>query len=347
MDALFLVGFLVVIVGLLVFDLLVVGKNSHVVSFKEAALWSAFWIALALAFSFLLLAFGEKVHGISNLEQLQQAFTRYLPNIPFDGLSYDQAVALFRKNMTINYLSGYFIEKTLSVDNIIVMMMLLTAFSVRKEFYKKVLFWGILGAIILRFIFIFAGAALIERFEWILYIFGAFLVYSGVKMYVNRNKDEKIEPQNHPLVKLLSKRLGVFPRYVGGAFAVKYKGRWMITPLLLVLVMVEFTDVIFALDSIPAIFAVSRDPYIVFFSNIFAIIGLRALFFLLAGVIDKFRFLKGGIAILLAYVGVKLLAHGKLDNWGFKPEYSLFFILGVLTLSVVLSLMFPKKVDRL
>lgn len=347
MDSLFLIGFLVVIVGLLVFDLLVVGKNSHVVSFKEAALWSAFWILLALSFSFLLLAFGEKVHGITTMEELSKAFARYLPAINIEGLSYTEAVALFRKNMTINYLSGYFIEKTLSVDNIIVMMMLLTAFSVRKEFYKKVLFWGILGAIILRFIFIFVGAALIQRFEWILYIFGAFLVYSGVKMYLGRNKDEKIEPQHHPIVKFLSKRLGVFPRYVGGAFAVKSNGRWMITPLLLVLIMVEFTDVIFALDSIPAIFAVSRDPYIVFFSNIFAIIGLRALFFLLAGVVDKFRFLKDGIAILLAYVGVKLLVHHYLEGWGFKPEYSLFFILGVLTVSVVLSLMFPKKAVRL
>jgi tellurite resistance protein TerC len=220
---------------------------------------------------------------------------------------------------------------------------------VRKEHYKPVLFWGILGAIILRSVFIFVGAALIHQFSWLLLVFGGFLVYSGIKMYVDRNKDEIVEPQNHKLVKFLSNRFLVYPRYVSSRFFLRKNKKFYITPLFIVLVLIEFSDLIFAFDSIPAIFAVTIDPYIVFFSNIFAILGLRALFFLLIKVVDKFWLLKPGVSILLIFIGFKLLFHHWLDFIGFKTVHSLMFISFVLVFSIVLSLLFPrdKKSDEI
>lgn len=342
-ETLFLGIFLVFIVSILLFDLLIVGRNSHIVSFKEAAGWTITWVSLSIAFAGFIYLHGEKVHGIETMEHLARIVKNYTPHINISGLEYPEALVLYRKTMTIDYLSGYLIEEILSIDNLFVIIMILSAFSVKPESYKPVLFWGILGAIVLRFIFIFVGAALIHKFEWILLVFGGYLVYAGVKMFVNRNKEEKIEPQNHGLVKFLSKRFRVFPRYVGNKFFIRKNGILYITPLFIVLIMVEFTDVIFATDSIPAIFSVTRDPYVVFFSNIFAILGLRSLFFLLIHVVDMFHYLKIGISILLTFVGVKLLAHTWLESVGFKSVHSLYFILFVLVGSVALSLLFPKK----
>jgi tellurite resistance protein TerC len=240
-------------------------------------------------------------------------------------------------------LSGYLIEKSLSIDNLFVIMAILKAFTVKKEAYKQVLFWGILGAILMRFIFIFAGAALITRFEWVLYIFGAYLLYAGIKMYLDRNKEIHIEPQNHPMVKFLSKRFNVYPRYVDNRFFIRKEARLFFTPLFVVLMLVEVSDLIFALDSIPAVFAVTRDPYIVFFSNIFAILGLRSLFFLLIKVVERFYLLKVGVSLLLVFVGLKLIAHDWMLQIGYKPVFSLYIILGILTLSVTLSILIPKK----
>jgi tellurite resistance protein TerC len=206
-----------------------------------------------------------------------------------------------------------------------------------------VLFWGILGAILLRFLFIYTGAALIQRFEWILLVFGAFLVFTGIKIYIQRNEDEKIEANDHWLVKFLSRHTNVYPRYFKDHFFVTSKRKVYITPLFIVLLLIEFTDVIFATDSIPAIFAVTRDPFIVFFSNIFAIIGLRTLFFMLMRVVNLFHYLKIGIAFLLVFVGFKLLFHSWLDDIGFKSVYSLFVILGTLAVCIVISLAFPPK----
>jgi tellurite resistance protein TerC len=334
--------FIIFVVGMLLLDLLIIGKGSHEVSVKEAAVWSTIWIALALLFSIFLRYHAELVHGIRNAEGLKVVIDKYSPRLITDFSDYEKALDIFRNATMINYLSGYLIEKSLSVDNLFVIMAILSAFSVRKEYYKPVLFWGILGAIVMRFIFIFAGASLINRFGWLLYIFGAYLVYTGVKMYLERNKEIKIEPQNHPLVKFLSKRMNVLSRYVNGNFTVIKDGKLFLTPLFVVLIIIEFTDLVFAMDSIPAIFAVSRDPYIVFFSNIFAILGLRSLFFLLIKVVEKFYLLKAGVAILLVYVGAKLLLHDWLDRFGFKPEYSLYIILAVLAFSIVFSLIFPK-----
>ncbi|MCF8371944.1 MAG: TerC/Alx family metal homeostasis membrane protein [Bacteroidales bacterium] len=342
-EIIFFIAFVTFIVAVLLLDLLVIGKGSHVVSVKESVIWSSIWIFLALGFAVFLRFFGEIVHGIESFEDLRIIAQKYAPFLALDETSFENSLNLYRKNSAINFLSGYLIEKSLSVDNLFVMMAILTAFSVKKSDYKRVLFWGILGAIVMRCIFIFAGAALIYRFEWLLYIFGLYLIYVGIKMYMQRNTETKVEPQNHPVVKFLSKRFSVFPRYVGDSFFIKKNGIVYITPLLIVLIIIEFTDLVFALDSIPAIFSVTRDPYIVFFSNIFAILGLRALFFLLIEVVEKFYLLKIGVSILLVYVGLKLLFHEFLVHIGFKPVYSLYIILFVLIGSILLSIVFPKK----
>ncbi len=204
------------------------------------------------------------------------------------------------------------------------------------------MFWGILGAIVLRFIFIFAGVAIIQKFEWVLLIFGGFLVFQGFKIFFEKEENQK-DPHESWLFKFLSRHIKIHQDYSKEKFWFRENKHLIFTPLFVVLIMIEFSDVIFAFDSIPAIFAVSRDPFIVFFSNIFAILGLRSLFFLIANLVNKFRFLKPGIAVLLIFVGIKLLFHTKLKEWGFQPEYSLYFIAFVMLASILLSIIFPKK----
>jgi tellurite resistance protein TerC len=335
-------GFLLLIVFVLMIDLLVVGRNSHIVSTKEALIWSSVWFTLSMGFYVFLKFYGHMLHGIETPAELSEVVNRYAPGLKFQLPDFEGMVGEYRNNMAMSYLAGYFIEQTLSIDNVFVILLILQSFSVPHKNYKTVLFWGVLGAIILRFIFIFAGAALIHQFAWILYVFGAFLVFQGVKILVKKD-DQHSDPHDSFIVKFLSKYLNILKEYHGDRFALNYHGKVFFTPLMLVLVLVEFTDVIFALDSIPAVFSVSLDPFVVFFSNIFAIIGLRSLFFLLANMIDKFRFLNIGVSILLIFVGVKLLAHTWLDDIGFKSSYSLYFIATTLVLSVVISALFPEK----
>jgi tellurite resistance protein TerC len=335
-------GFLVLIIFVLMIDLLVVGRNSHVVSTKEALSWTSVWVALSLGFYVFLRFYGHLLHGIETPEHLAEVVRQYAPELKFKMSDFEGMLGEYRDHMSMSYLAGYFIEQTLSIDNVFVILMILQGFAVPQKNYKTVLFWGVLGAIILRFIFIFAGAALIHRFEWVLYIFGAFLVFQGLKILFKKDGEEK-DPHDSPIVKFLSRYLNITKEYHGDRFALNYHGKVCFTPVMLVLVMVEFTDVIFALDSIPAVFSVSLDPYVVFFSNIFAIIGLRSLFFLLANMVDKFRFLNVGVSVLLIFVGVKLLAHSWLEEIGFKSSYSLYFIAITLTLSVVFSMLFPEK----
>lgn len=335
-------GGLLLIIFVLMIDLLVVGRNSHVVSTKEALGWTSIWFMLAMGFYVFLMFYGHLLHGITSKEELLGVVTRYAPELHFQLTDFEGMVGEYRNHMATSYLAGYFIEQTLSIDNVFVILLILQGFSVPLKNYKTVLFWGVLGAIILRFIFIFVGAALIHRFAWILYVFGAFLIFQGIKILV-KNDENKKDPHEYAIVKFLSKYLNISKEYHGDRFAVNKNGKVFFTPLMLVLVLVEFTDVIFALDSIPAVFSVSLDPYVVFFSNIFAIIGLRSLFFLLANMVDKFRFLNVGVSILLIFVGVKLLAHNWLDDIGYKSSYSLYFIALTLTLSVVFSALFPKK----
>ncbi|MFY9153164.1 MAG: TerC/Alx family metal homeostasis membrane protein [Prolixibacteraceae bacterium] len=335
-------GFLLLIVIVLMIDLLVVGRHSHIVSTKEALGWTTVWFMLSMGFYVFLYFYGHLLHGIDTPEKLAEVVLKYAPEIKFRMTDFEGMVGEYRNHMSMSYLAGYFIEQTLSIDNVFVILLILQGFSVPLKNYKTVLFWGVLGAIILRFIFIFAGAALIQRFEWILYVFGAFLVFQGIKILVKKDGHNK-DPHDYAIVKFLSKYLNISKEYAGDKFAVNINGKVFFTPLMLVLVLVEFTDVIFALDSIPAVFSVSLDPFVVFFSNIFAIIGLRSLFFLLANMVDKFRFLNVGVSVLLVFVGVKLLAHHWLEEIGFKSAYSLYFIAATLVLSVVFSILFPKK----
>jgi tellurite resistance protein TerC len=225
-----------------------------------------------------------------------------------------------------------------------VFILIFNSFGVQKRYYKKILVWGILGAIILRLIFIFLGAALLQKFDWIIYVFGAFLVYTGVKILFSSGEEEHIEPGEHPVVKLLSKYFNVYKRNVIGRFFVRLKtGKLYMTPLFVIVVVIAFTDILFAVDSIPAIFSISKDPYIVFFSNVFAVMGLRSLFFFLSSLMGLFRFLPMGLGVLLSFVGGKMLAHSKLEEWGFGTLSSLGVIIGILTISILLSVLFPEK----
>lgn len=335
-------GFLLLIVSVLMIDLLVVGRKSHIVSTKEALGWTSIWVLLALGFYVFLKFYGHLLHGIHTPAELTEVAGKYAPELRFKLNDFNGMLGEYRDHMSMSYLAGYFIEQTLSIDNVFVILLILQGFTVPQKNYKTVLFWGVLGAIILRFIFIFAGAALIQRFEWVLYFFGAFLVFQGIRILVKKEDSGK-DPRDSMIVKYLSRYLNITKEYVGNKFAVKEAGMLFFTPLMVVVVLVEFTDVIFALDSIPAVFSVTLDPYVVFFSNIFAIIGLRSLFFLLANMIDKFRFLNIGVSILLIFVGIKLLAHTWLEEIGFKSSYSLYFIAITIILSVVFSVLFPEE----
>jgi tellurite resistance protein TerC len=295
------IAFLAFIILLLTLDLGVFHRKSHVVKIKEALIWSAVWISLALTFNY--------------------------------GIYY-----FMGKEKALEFLTGYLIEKSLSIDNLFVFIMLFTFFDVKPMYQHKVLFWGILGALILRAIFIFAGVAMISKFHWIIYIFGGFLVYTGIKMLFHSNA--KIEPHKNPLVKLFKKFFPVTENMHGGRFFQKINAKTFATPLFVVLLVVEFTDLIFAVDSIPAILAVSNDTFIIFTSNVFAILGLRALYFALAGITKYFHYLKYGLSAILVFVGIKMVIVG---FYKIPIFYSLFTILGILIITILFSLIFPKN----
>ncbi len=342
-ENLFFIVFFTVVLGALLIDLLIIGRNHHELSIRESLTLSIVWVLLAFGFYFFILYFGDHIHKMTTVEEIRAFTQQYSPHIKISTDNINEALALYRKALAMDYLAGYFLEYSLSLDNVFVILMILTSFSVDPKNYKKVLFWGILGAIVLRFIFIFAGSALVTRFEWLLYLFGVFLAYTGIKMFLNRNKEEKMEVHEHPIVKFLSKHFNIYSTYIDGHFWKRINGKLYFTPLFVVLVLIEFTDVIFAFDSIPAIFSITRDPYIVFFSNIFAIIGLRSLFFLLSRLVHYFQYLKIGIAFLLFFVGLKLIFHHLLDIIGFSSIHSLIVILSTLFISILASILFPDK----
>ena len=345
-EIIFFGSFLLFIVLMLSIDLGLFNKKDHKVSMKEAAIMSFIWVSFAIGFYFILLTEGEILHGITDFAHLQEITTKHLHNIKLIPDNFEASLALYKQNLALEFLTGYVIEYALSVDNIFVMVLIFSAFGVDEKYYHRVLFWGIIGAVLMRFLFIFIGSSLINQFGWILYIFGGFLIYTGISMFLSKDEEEKIDTENHKVVRFASRYFSVYPEYVGNKFFLKVDGKKMVTPLFIVLLIVEFTDLIFAVDSIPAIFAVTKDPYIVFFSNIFAILGLRSMFLLLVNVIDKFHYLKVGLAFLLVFIGVKMLAHHWLSLWGFTTMHSLFIILFILTSSIVASLMFPKKASK-
>jgi tellurite resistance protein TerC len=343
-EILFFAAFLVIIIALLFVDIAVFNKKSHEVRFREAVGWSVFWIVLAVLFYFFIYYKADWLHGIQTTADIQFRIEKYNHPINISGLSYPEALALYRHNLSLEYITGYLIEKSLSVDNLFVIMMIFFSFGVSKKLYRRVLLWGILGAIVMRFIFIFGSSVIIQKFEWFLYFFGALLVYTGIKMFIERKQEEKpIDVSKHPIVKFASKHFRVFPRYVNKRFLIRKDRKFYFTPLFLVLLVIEFSDVIFATDSIPAIFSITQDPYIIFFSNIFAILGLRALFFLVLKIIDKFHYLKHGLSILLTFIGLKLLFNHWLKEWGFTTAYSLYIVLGILVISVLISILYPKQ----
>jgi tellurite resistance protein TerC len=290
------IGFLVLILFLLALDLFVFHKEAHEVSFREATKFSIFWISLGLAFGVVVYFWlGPQAGG--------------------------------------EYLAGYLIEKSLSVDNIFVFALIFTYFGVPAMYQHRVLFWGILGALVFRALFIAGGAALLERFHFTIYVFGAFLVLTGIRMALHR--DEEVHPERNPMLKLFRRVVPMTSEYHGQKFTVIDAGKRAATPLLAVLVLIETSDILFAVDSIPAIFAVTDDPFIVFTSNAFAILGLRALYFMLAGMIYRFVYLKIGLAVVLIYVGFKMLISTvyKIPIWT-----SLTFIAVAITVSIVASL---------
>jgi tellurite resistance protein TerC len=342
-ELIFFGAFALFIVLMLSIDLGLFHKKDKAVSLAQAGIMSAVWVSFAIGFYFFLKTEGQQLHNINDQARLTEVINKYQHNISNTSTNFYENLNAYKNNLSLEFITGYVVEYALSVDNIFVMVLIFGAFAVDEKYYHRVLFWGILGAVFMRFFFIFVGATLISQFGWIMYLFGAFLIYSGGMMFFSTEEDEQIDTKNHKVVKFASKYFSVHPEFVGNKFFHKVDGKRFITPLFLVLLIVEFTDVVFAVDSIPAIFAVTKDPYIVFFSNIFAILGLRSMFFLLVNVIDKFHYLKTGLAVLLVFIGVKMLGHHWLTEWGFTTVHSLFVILGILTTSVVASLVFPKK----
>ena len=343
-EIIFMAAFIVMILLILFIDLGLFSKKYHVVAFRESAVWTTIWILLAMAFYVFLRFHGNLVHDINTMEQLHEQIARYQHAIDISGLGFSEAIRLYNINLGLEYLTGYIIEKALSVDNVFVMILIFMSFGVDERYYKKVLFWGILGAIVLRFLFIFLSAALIQQFHWVLYIFGGFLLYTAIMMFYQsvRGIKKVIDTRNHPVVRFLSKNFRVYPSYVRHKFFITKNHKTYITPLFIVLMVVEFTDVIFAVDSIPAIFSVTKDPYIVFFSNVFAIIGLRSLFFLISNMVSRFRYLKYGLSLLLGYVGVKMLLPAFTDIH-ISTRVSLLVILAILGLSVLASLFVKRE----
>ncbi len=349
-------GFLLLVTAMLAIDLGLINKKDHVVSVKEALVWTCVWIGTALVF-WLFIAFrAEWIHGITTFEHLEEINRLHNHGLKLDSAApLEEGIRAYRHAMSLEYLTGYLIEKALSVDNIFVMIMIFLSFRVEPKYYHKILFWGIIGAVVLRFTFIFTAAALIQRFAWVLWIFGGILIWSGLKMLFEKSDDDQErDMKKHPLVRFVSKRFRMTRSDYDGRFFVKLRRHWYITPLFLVLLVIEGSDVIFAVDSIPAIFSVTLDPYIVFFSNVFAILGLRALFFVLSGVMGKFAYLKTGLAVLLSFIGVKMLLPmigTKLLPWlGMKEldlhistPVSLLIIVGILAVSIIASLVFPPK----
>jgi len=342
-ELIFIGGFILFIFLMMSIDLGLFGKSDKPVSLKQAGIMSGVWVSLALIFYWLILQYGHLLHHIDNFSALQEINVKHLHRLNLNPNDFQESLSLYRKNLSLEFITGYVVEYALSVDNIFVMVLIFTAFSVNPKYYHKVLLWGIIGAIVMRFLFIFIGATLISQFHWVLYLFGAFLVYTGVMMFINRNQEDEIDPENHRVVKFASKYFAVHPKFEGGKFFIKIDGKKLITPLFLVLMIIEVTDLIFAVDSIPAIFSITKDPYIVFFSNIFAIMGLRSMFFLLVNIIEKFHYLKVGLSVLLSFIGLKMLAANYADKIGLTTGNSLLIILGILTISIVASLIFPKK----
>jgi tellurite resistance protein TerC len=300
-QALWWVVFNIFVLAMLALDLGVFHRNAHVVKFKEALLWSAVWVCLAFLF--------------------------------FLGIFFWRG-----REPALEFLAGYLIEESLSIDNLFVFLLIFSYFRVPSLYQHKILFWGILGALIMRAVFIFAGITLVQKFHWIIYLFGAFLIFTGIKMALQ--KDKKIHPEKNPVLFLFQKIMPVAEHNEDGKFFIKREGRRLTTPLFVVLLVVETTDVIFAVDSIPAVLAVTLDPFIVYTSNVFAILGLRSLYFALAGMMALFHYLHYGLSAILVFVGAKMLFA---DFYKIPVSIALGVVAGFLAVSVIASILHPRE----
>jgi tellurite resistance protein TerC len=303
-SAILWVSFSLFVLGMLALDLGVFHRKSHAVSVKEALTWTAVWITLSMLFNLFVYSY-------------------------------------FGKDKALEFFTAYLVEKSLSVDNIFVMIMIFSYFSVPDSYQHKVLFWGILGALVMRVIFIFAGIELIHKFHWLIYVFGSFLVFTGIRMVVGDDKPVNLE--QNPLVRLVRRVLPVTGSFEGDKFFVKKDHKTWATPLFLVVVLIEGTDLIFAVDSIPAIIAISDDPFIVYTSNVFAILGLRSLYFALAGIEKYFKYLKYGLATILVFVGIKMCI---VDFYKIPVEISLIVISFLLAIAMIASVLIRKSDER-
>jgi tellurite resistance protein TerC len=319
-------AFVAFVIAMLALDLGVFHKESHVVSFKEAASWSVVWVVLAMLFNL-----GFWFYAGWKLPQLDPGL---IAAAGYDGA---QTAA---NALSLQFLTGYIVEKSLSVDNIFVFVVVFGYFAIPPQYQHRILFYGILGALVFRAIFVALGSVLMQ-YEWVVIGFGVFLVLTGVKMLFAGEKP--MEPERNPAIRLLRKFMPVTNRMDGDHFFTLENGRRAATPLFVALVLLEFTDIIFAVDSVPAIFALTNEPLIVFTSNIFAILGLRSLYFLLAGAYDKFHLLKFGLGIVLVFVGLKMAWLNELMGGKFPVSWSLSIICGVVGASMIASLIFPKK----
>ena len=297
---LFWIGFNAFILAMLAIDLFVIGRRGRELKLREAIFWSALWIALAFAFALVVYFW----HG---------------------------------RTPALQFITGYIIEVSLSADNLFLFLLIFRYFNVPGEHQHKVLFWGILGALAIRGLFIATGVELIQRFSWVTYVFGAFLIYSGAKLL--RHGQEEIHPEKNPVLRLFRRLFSVTKDYEGGHFFVRREG-WYATPLFVVLLVVETTDVILAVDSVPAVLAVTLNAFIVYTSNVFAILGLRSMYFALAGLMDKFHYLHYGLSVILIFVGVKMLGEHYVD---IPTEWTLGIVIGVLAMSVAASRAFPRQ----
>ena len=297
------IGFAVFIVLMLSLDLGLLNRKAHTIKYREAVTWSVIWITLAMGFAALVFWYQGTVRGLE-------------------------------------FLTGYLIELSLSVDNLFVFLLIFSYFKVPAKYQHRVLFWGVLGALVMRLTMIFVGGALIDRFHWIIYIFGAFLIYTGIKMFKQEELD--IQPEDNPVARVITRYVPISRHYEEEKFFTRVNGKLTGTLLLLVLIIVEFTDLVFAVDSIPAIFAITTDTFIVYTSNVFAILGLRSMYFLLAGVVEKFQYLRMGLAIVLTFIGVKMVGTFAfhIPIWA-----SLIFVAAVLLGSVAASLLWPKEAE--
>jgi tellurite resistance protein TerC len=295
--------FALIILIFLVLDLGLFHKKAHKISTKSALYQSIFWVGISTLFGFFIYKYEGADHAVE-------------------------------------YFSAYLTEYALSVDNIFVILLILKYFQVKEEYYHRILFWGILGAIVFRGIFIFLGALIIHKFHFVLYIFGVLLIYSGIRIYFE-DGDEKIDPEKNIVMRLCRRYLPMTQVDNGGSFVIRKEGKLMFTPLFLVIVLIETTDLLFAVDSIPAAFAITQNEFLVYTSNIFAVMGLRAMFFLLAGIIDKFYLLQKGLSIILFFIGAKMLLEIFDINVGIYTSFSV--ILATLTLSIVFSILVPRK----